>query len=155
MSSKEKLLSSLLVHSRKLSTGTVLFHQVIADCLGLNPTDHKCLDIILRTGALTAGELAEQSNLTTGGITGVIDRLEKAGYVVRTKDPADRRRVIVQPVEDKIREVSMLFSSLTEASTSLFSQYKVEELRLILDFLQKSQLVLEQETRKLKETHLL
>ena len=65
-----------------------MFHQAIADRLGLNVTDHKCIDLLLMKGPLTAGELAGMTGLTTGAITAVIDRLEKAGFVRREDDPA-------------------------------------------------------------------
>src|SRR5271154_1800305 len=85
---------------RRLSCETIMFHQSVADRLGLNVTDHKCLDFLLLHGASTAGELAQRSALTTGAITAVLDRLEKAGYVLREADPTDRRRVIVHPVHE-------------------------------------------------------
>ncbi len=64
---------------RETSTVTILFHQAIADRLGMNVTDHKCAGILARSGPITAGELARRTGLTTGAITGVIDRLEQAG----------------------------------------------------------------------------
>src|SRR5262245_4409010 len=97
-SRRRVLLAALNDSFRQLSTATILFHQAIADRLGLNVTDHKCADILLRTGPVTAGELARQTGLTTGAITGVIDRLEKAGFVRRIRDADDRRRVIVEPL---------------------------------------------------------
>src|SRR5918997_6772224 len=81
-----------LIGSR-LSTTTVLFHSAVADRLGVSATDVKCYTILRQTGPLTAGELAERVSLTTGAITGVIDRLERAGLVRRAADPHDRRRV--------------------------------------------------------------
>src|SRR5215831_16503044 len=92
---RAELVAALSDEFRQLSTATILFHQAIADRLGMNVTDHKCADILLRTGAITAGELSRRTGLTTGAITGVIDRLEKAGFVRRAKDAGDRRRVIV------------------------------------------------------------
>ncbi len=64
---------------RETSTETIMFHQAVADVLGLHITDHKCLDIIYRYGAMPAGRLAELTGLTTGAVTGIIDRLEKSG----------------------------------------------------------------------------
>src|SRR6266852_1771624 len=91
------LLAALFREFREMSAATIMFHQAIADRLGMNITDHKCADILSRTGPITAGELAQRTGLTTGAITGVIDRLEKAGFVCRAKDPSDRRRVILSP----------------------------------------------------------
>ena len=72
------------------------FDELAADALGLSRTDLECVSIIQRRGGVTAGELATESGLTTGAVTGVIDRLERAGYASRAPDPADRRKVIVE-----------------------------------------------------------
>src|SRR5688572_17181329 len=84
---------------RELSARTILFHQALADKLGLNLTDHRCLDLAQRANSvapLTAGQLAELTGLSTGAITGVLDRLEKAGFIRREKDPNDRRQLFVR-----------------------------------------------------------
>ena len=74
----------------------------------MNRTDLECINIIERSGGLTAGELAAESGLTTGAVTGVIDRLERAGYASRAPDPADRRKVVVEVTPefyDRAREI--------------------------------------------------
>src|SRR6516164_10836431 len=81
--------------ARRHSTAVVLFHQAIAERLGLGPTDHKCLDLLRERGALTGSELAAITGLTSGAITGVVARLERAGYVRREPDPHDGRKQIV------------------------------------------------------------
>ena len=81
---------------REMSTETIMFHQAVADALGLHITDHKGLDLIYRYGPMPAGRLAELTGLTTGAVTGIIDRLEKAGYVRRVNDPKDRRITIIE-----------------------------------------------------------
>src|SRR5262249_48957204 len=73
---------------------SVLFQQAVGDRLGLNPTDLISLSLLSDAEPLTAGQLAEATGLTTGSVTIMIDRLEKAGYAQREKDPTDRRRVI-------------------------------------------------------------
>src|SRR5437867_12726632 len=88
----------------RLSTATVLFHAAIADRLGVGATDGKCYSILRQTGPITAGELAERTGLTTGAITGVIDRLERADLVCRARDPNDRRRVVLELLNDPERE---------------------------------------------------
>src|SRR4051812_25029573 len=95
---RAELLAALVGELRQLSAATIMFHQAVADRLGLNVTDHKCVDLLQRNGPLTAGELAQHTGLTTGAITGVIDRLEKAGFVRRAEDANDRRRVIIEPI---------------------------------------------------------
>src|SRR5438105_15388836 len=108
--SRAKLLQTLATEvGRTLSTHTVMLHAAVAERLGLNITDHKALDFACRGGGpVTAGELAELTGLTTGAITGVIDRLEKAGFARRERDPNDRRRIILRPTS-RAREIGRLF----------------------------------------------
>src|SRR5947209_10047773 len=76
---------------------TDVVDELICQLLGINRTDGRCLDILDQRGSMSAGDLAEASRLTTGAITAVIDRLERAGLARRVPDPADRRRVLVEP----------------------------------------------------------
>lgn len=118
--------------------------------MGLNITDHKCLDIVLGQGRATAGQLAELTGLTTGAITNVINRLEKAGFVRRAKDPNDRRIVYVEPVPERLQPLADVFAPLAEAMTELYARYSTDELRLILDYLERSTHVLVRQTERLK-----
>ncbi len=148
---RDQLIRTLDREMRRISAQSVMFSQAVAERLGLNPTDLECLGIIGETGALTAGQLAELTGLTTGAITGVIDRLERAGYVRREQDPSDRRRVIVQPVPGVAEEkITPLFESITKATNRLISRYTDQELSLITEFATRmNQLGLE-ETSKLR-----
>lgn len=131
-----QLLDSLEEQSRELSTRTVIFHHLIGERLGLNPTDHKCLDVIIRTRTpMTASQLAEETGLSTGAITGVVDRLEKAGYVKRKRDQNDRRLVFIKVLTDRaLVKLSPIFDPIKQASRNLYSKYSDEELAIILDF---------------------
>src|SRR5262245_6590047 len=91
---------------RKAGTATVLYQSAIAEKLGLSLTDLGCGEILSRTGSITAGELAALSGLTTGAITGVVDRLEKGGLARRVNDPNDRRRVMIEPVSERFYVVA-------------------------------------------------
>src|SRR5262245_64788560 len=84
---------------------TAAYDEALADRLGLNPTDLRCLELVVAEPGITAGRLAERADLTTGAVTGVVDRLESAGFVRRQPDPADRRSVTVAPVDARAREV--------------------------------------------------
>jgi DNA-binding MarR family transcriptional regulator len=119
---------------KELSTETIMFHQTVADELSLHITDHKSLDLIHRFGSMPAGKLAELTGLTTGAVTGIIDRLEKVGYVRRTNDPKDRRRTIVEPIRNRKLEkkIESIFTPLHERLNKLLSSYTDSE----LDFLQ-------------------
>jgi DNA-binding MarR family transcriptional regulator len=146
------LLAALNDEFRQLSTATILFHQAIADRLGLNVTDHKCLDILLRTGPIAAGELAGQTGLTTGAITGVIDRLEAAGFARRARDLGDRRRVMIEPILKRIESaIDPLFESMATASRQLCECYSTDELAVMRDFTMRARQMAAEETRKLRE----
>lgn len=147
---RRELFDKLCYWGQQLSGATIMFHQAVADQLGLNPTDHKCAGLVLTKGPMSAGELAEATCLTTGAITGVIDRLEKAGFVQRADDPNDRRRVIVCAVPKRIREIARLFDDLTAEMAELSSHYTDAELAVILDFMSRSCNGLYAATRKLR-----
>jgi DNA-binding MarR family transcriptional regulator len=113
----------------------VMFHQALAGELGLHITDHKCLHLIFRFGAIPAGRLADLTGLTTGAVTGIIDRLEEAGYVRRTNDPKDRRRTIVEPTKNRKleRKIEAVFTPLHEGVHKLLSSHSDSELAFLLD----------------------
>jgi DNA-binding MarR family transcriptional regulator len=144
------LLDDLLQAGRRLSLATIMFHQAVADRLGLHPTDHKCIDLLSSAGALTAGELADATGLTTGAITGVIDRLESAGFLRREGDPNDRRRVILRLVPKRYRDIARLFEPFAAAYAELGARYSEPELALIVDFMTRSGLVLRDATLELR-----
>jgi DNA-binding MarR family transcriptional regulator len=149
---KAELVAELVNMMRELSTATILFHQAVADRLAMNVTDHKCAGILARSGPITAGELAARTGLTTGAITGVIDRLEKAGFVRRARDAGDRRRVIVEPDLKQIeRKIGPLFESMGRAAVLVYSGYSVRELELLRDFAVRSLQLAEEETRKIRD----
>jgi DNA-binding MarR family transcriptional regulator len=131
----EELIQTIIDKYREMSIEAVMFHQAVADELGLYITDHKCMDIIHRFGAMPAGRLGEMTGLTTGAITGMIDRLEKAGYVRRANDPKDRRKTIVEPVRNKRleRKIEMIFTPLHERMHKFLSLYSDDELSFILN----------------------
>jgi DNA-binding MarR family transcriptional regulator len=132
---REETIRTIIYKLREMSTETIMFHQVVADELGLYITDHKCLDLIHRFGAMSAGRLAELTSLTIGAVTGMIDRLEKAGYVRRTNDPKDRRKTIVEPISNKKleRKIEMIFMPLHERMHRFLSSCSDSELTFLLD----------------------
>ncbi|MGH7562974.1 MAG: MarR family winged helix-turn-helix transcriptional regulator [Gemmatimonadota bacterium] len=144
---RARLLEAFAQAGREVSAATVMLHATIAEILGMNPTDHKCVDILLSSGPLAAGQLADRTGLTTGAITGVIDRLERAGYVRREPDPSDRRRVIVVPILDTIqRDIAPLFEPLDRQWEELCSVYTDDELELIVDAIRRSARLLRERT---------
>ena len=112
-----------------------LVSQAAADRIGINATDLNCLNILSFSGQLTAGELARATGLTTASITGVIDRLEEAGYVSRERDPRDRRRVVVTlALDEALRNVASVFLPMLRDWREMAARYSDDELRLIVDF---------------------
>ena len=112
-----------------------LMGQAAADRIGINNTDLNCLNILSFSGHMTAGELAKATGLTTASITGVIDRLEEAGFVRRERDPHDRRRVVVRLSLDKaVSEVASVFAPMLRDWREMATRYSDDELRLIVDF---------------------
>lgn len=136
---------------RRLSARTILFHQVVAENLGLNPTDLKCLDLARSETDVTAGRIAEVTGLTTAAVTSVLDRLEKSGLVERVRDAQDRRKVLVRPMPGRAAEVGRLFESLERAMRKLYSEYSTASLALILEFAGKLEEVMQAETKKLRD----
>jgi DNA-binding MarR family transcriptional regulator len=135
---------------RDLSAYTLLFHQAVADHLGVNATDLKCLDLARSEARLTPGRLAEVTGLTTAAVTSILDRLERSGYVRRERDPNDRRKVLVVPEASRAEEVARLFAPLDEAMAQLLAQYSIEELTFLDEFALRVGQILQQMTDRLR-----
>jgi DNA-binding MarR family transcriptional regulator len=133
--SRSELIMALNRAMRDASGHGVIYSQVVAERLGINSTDLECLDFVVMRGPLTAGELAKATGLTTGAITGVIDRLERAGFAQRDRDKDDRRKVRVRALPAIERHIYPLFQPMERAALSALSSYKDEELAFLLTFL--------------------
>ena len=152
MDKQKEIIHAVREKFTEMSTETILFHQALADLLNLHITDHRCIYFLHSYGAMPAGRLAELTGLTTAAVTGIIDRLEEAGYVRRKNDPKDRRRTIVEPVRNKKLEkkLQMVFSPFHEKMYKLFSSYSASELAFLLDALTKSIELTREESKKLR-----
>jgi DNA-binding MarR family transcriptional regulator len=133
---------------RDFSTAVVLFHEAIAARLGISSAEWKCLGLLEEHGPLTAGRLAELSGFTTGAITGIVDRLERAGYAGRERHPEDRRSVIVRPLRlGEVRaRVAPVFAALGRAMQAVTRRYRRDELAVIADYLERVTRVLREQT---------
>src|SRR5437879_1826028 len=119
--SKHDLIEEIIGRlARRHSTAVVLFHHAVAERLGLGPTDHKCLDLLRERKATTGSDLASITGLTSGAITGVVARLERAGYLRREPDPQDGRKQILHltlersPIQDAINPLREDVATLLE-----------------------------------------
>ena len=129
---------------------TVTFDDALAERLGLNPTDLRCLELVIADPGLTPSRLAELAGFTSGAVTGVVDRLERAGYVARQPDPADRRSVTITPVPSRVQEVVDAIAPLTEAVDGLLAACSPPEREAIGRFLVEAGRVVDTETARLR-----
>lgn len=123
---------------RRHSTAAVLFHHAVAERLGLGPQDHKCLDLLRERDAMTGSELAAVTGLTSGAITGVVARLERAGYLRREPDPHDRRKQILRPALERVRDIQNLFEPIREDVAAFLEAFDSRQLTAIAEFLSRS-----------------
>jgi DNA-binding MarR family transcriptional regulator len=144
-------MEELMRTGREMSAATVMFHSAVAERAGLSATEHKAMDILSRAGPLTAGELADHTGLTTGAVTGLIDRLEAAGFVRRARDPDDRRKVIVEPILEELGGlIGPIFMEMGRAVGELYASFGESERQVLLDFQRRMTALLHEETRKLR-----
>jgi DNA-binding MarR family transcriptional regulator len=123
---------------RALSTEIDRLDQAAADQYGLNRTDMRALDIVGQSGPLAPTALARRLGFTTGGVTSVLDRLERAGYIRRRPDPGDRRRQVVETTEATATRDQEVFGDLIRSTGDLLASYTDDQLQIIDDFLNRS-----------------
>ena len=143
--SRDDVLSEVAEELRLSGVTNDIADQAVADYLGLNRTDTRCLDIIERLDGVSAGRLASEAGLSTGAVTTVLDRLERAGYARRVQDPGDRRRVLVELTPAARRELQQLYAPLTNATMRQLEGYTTDEVSLVRDFMR--------DNRRLNEAH--
>jgi DNA-binding MarR family transcriptional regulator len=138
---------------RDFAMAVIAFHEAGARHLGMTAAERKCAGLIAELGAVTPKDLAEATGLSTGAITGIVDRLERGGYARREPNPADRRSVIVRPrnLDRLARESLPIFASLTAAMDRLKARYTGEQRALILRHLENTTAVLREETAKVRQ----
>ena len=136
---------------RGLHAAVDTLSQTLSDRLGLNRTDLRCVQMLGQFGPQTAGQLAEASGLTTGAVTSVIDRLEKAGFARRVRDEVDRRRVYVELTPSASRQLETIFRDLLINSAAMMEPYSDEDLILIRDFVRRGREVTLQHVERIKQ----
>jgi len=119
---------------RKSSAQGAMFAKSVAERVGISSSDMDCMDFLNFEGRMTAGRLAELTGLTTGAITGVVDRLEKAGFVRRERDEDDRRKVFIAPVPERLAAIGQLYALLQRALHKQAEAYSDEELKVLLRY---------------------
>jgi DNA-binding MarR family transcriptional regulator len=145
--------ASVQAEFRRMSALSTLISHAIAERVGIHSTDMECLDVLLMSGPATAGQIAERTGLTTGAVTRLVDRLASRGLVRRSEDPADRRRVIVEPVLDECHRVAgEHFAGLKAAFDTYLSRFPDDELEFVRHFLAGANAVALQQLQALRES---
>jgi len=147
-------LMAALGHAVRANQASVdAFDEATAQKFGVNRTDLRCLDVLMEElgGEATPGQLGARLGLTTGSVTAMIDRLAKLGYVTRSPDPTDRRKVVVRPTDtilDKSREI---YGPLVAGGVQLLAKYTDEELELLIDFQVRARALQEEQLKRLRD----
>src|SRR5919106_4353097 len=151
-SKKQGLIGELISEFRTAGNQDSAFDNLAAERLGLNRTDLHAINTIENSGGLTAGELAAATGLTTGAVTGVIDRLERAGYARRVPDPADRRRVKVEVTPKFYARAGTIWGPMAADWTSrLGRRFSAEELERVTEFLRSTNELSREHLERLRE----
>jgi DNA-binding MarR family transcriptional regulator len=123
---------------RELSNQLSLLNHHVGAHLDLKDVDLDCLELINRHGPLSPSALARRAGLHPATMTGILDRLERGGWVARRRDPSDRRAVVVQAVRDRNAELFSLYSGMNTSMDQICAAYDDTELELLADFLRRT-----------------
>jgi DNA-binding MarR family transcriptional regulator len=149
---KQELVARLIAAFRTSGNQDAAFDNLATERLGINQTDLHCLNAIENAGGLTAGQLADAVGLTTGAVTGVLDRLDRAGFARRVPDPEDRRRVKIEVTPEFYARAGEIWGPLAaEWEETLGSRFTAAELARIVDFLELSAGIAERHLKRLGE----
>lgn len=150
---RAQLIAAFAASVRRTGSLMQLMGQAAADRIGINATDLNTLNLLSFSGQMTAGQLAKATGLSTASITGVIDRLEEAGFVRRERDATDRRRVVVRLVTERaLRDVASVFLPMVKTWQRLAASYSDDELGLIVAFSGQMETVLREHITRLRES---
>ena len=135
---------------RALDASLDLLDEGVAETFGIKRGDLRAMEVVSRRGRLTAGQLAEELGVTTGAITGLIDRMEEMGYFQREDDPSDRRKVVVLLTPKAKTRERRAFERLGKDMQQMLSSYQADELTLLADFLGRARTIVDQISGRVK-----
>jgi DNA-binding MarR family transcriptional regulator len=136
---------------RAAQTADDMFDETVVEFLGISRSDGRCLDIVDRLGRCTAGRLAAESGLTTGAVTALVDRMERAGYLRRTRDTRDRRKVWIETTERSRQFNSHIWGHLGMLLPPLFESFTPEQIDAIVQYMEVSAYINRQRAALLQE----
>jgi DNA-binding MarR family transcriptional regulator len=135
---RRRLVTGIKDSLRELSSQLSLLNHHVGSRLELRDVDLGCLELLARHGPLSPGALARHAGLHPATMTGVVDRLERAGWVARDRDPADRRAVLIRPLRDRGAELFRLYAGMNHSMDQICAGYSDEELALLAGFLRRT-----------------
>jgi DNA-binding MarR family transcriptional regulator len=148
--SREDLIWAIIGQVRANQVLSDMLDEQIAGAMGINRTDYRALDVIDQRGRITAGDLARELRMSSGAVTTVVDRLERAGYARRVADPDDRRRVLIE-VTPAIHEAAAELYGAPEDIVDGYADYSDEDLEIVLRFQEFGRRWLEEHLARLQE----
>jgi DNA-binding MarR family transcriptional regulator len=134
---RKSLQDEVIAEVRAWQSDQDVFDEEAARFLGLNRTDLRVLDITDQAGRITAGDLARGARLTTGAVTAVVDRLEKAGLMRRVRDESDRRKVMLELTERNYELAEPVWGPIAAEAQHFFDGFTTDDLRAIREFLRR------------------
>jgi DNA-binding MarR family transcriptional regulator len=135
---RRRLTAAIKQSLRALSIQLSLLNHQVGAHAGLNDVDLDCLDLVARHGPLSPSALAERATLHPATMTGILDRLERGGWVARERDPADRRAVVVRARRERNPELMRLYSGMNSSMNEICAGYGDAELEVLADFLRRT-----------------
>jgi len=148
--SRQELIGRFSLAIRASQNISEAFDEHVAARLGINRTDMRALDILDQRGPMSAGALAEAMHLSSGAITTLVDRLERAGWAQRRRDPEDRRRVLIEPGSRLGQEIEAFYMPLFHGTAKLLEAHSDGELLAMIDFMEQGRVMVEGELRRLE-----
>jgi DNA-binding MarR family transcriptional regulator len=141
---RDKLSAELIRAGRSLGNSSAMLTHACSESLGVHDTDWECVSLLYEAlpGTLTAGQVANLTGLSTGAVTGVLDRLEAGGWVRRDRDPVDRRRVIVRLIDERMAQSQPLFAGMLADMIALHDDFTDDELASAVKMLDRASAIL-------------
>ena len=135
---RRRLTTEIRESMRELGIRLALLNRQVSERLAIRDTDLGCLDLIARGGPLSPTALARLAGLHPATLTGILDRLERGGFVARERDPADRRGVVLRALRERGGEIMGLYAGMNRSIDDICADYRAEELRVLADFLRRT-----------------
>jgi len=135
---RRRLTAAIKESLRELTVQLSLLNHHVSAHVALNDVDLDCLDLINRHGPLSPSALARRAGLHPATITGILDRLERGGWVARDRDPSDRRAVAVRALRDRNAELFGLYAGMNASMDEICAGYTGSELEVLADFLRRT-----------------